>query len=45
MWLEVALIQGGRIIARDSADGLHTAYDAGSLAAVYVKVMSGPAPG
>ena len=41
---EIALIRGGRIIARDSADGLRTAYEAGSLADVYVKAMAGVAP-
>jgi ABC-2 type transport system ATP-binding protein len=41
---EIALIRGGRLIARDSADGLRRAYDAGSLADVYVKAMSGVAP-
>jgi len=39
---EIGLIRGGRIIARDSADGLRSAYDAGSLAAVYVKAMAEP---
>src|SRR5881628_1272087 len=37
---EIALIRGGRLIARDSADGLREAYDATSLADVYVKAMS-----
>jgi len=37
---EIALIRDGRIIARDSADGLRSAYDAGSLADVYVKAMA-----
>ena len=41
---EIALIRGGRIIARDSADGLRESYDAGSLADVYVKAMAGVAP-
>jgi ABC-2 type transport system ATP-binding protein len=36
---EIALIRGGRVIARDSADGLRQAYDANSLADVYVKAM------
>ena len=39
---EIALIRGGRIIARDSAEGLRAAYDAGSLADVYVKAMAAP---
>ena len=38
---EIALIRGGRLIARDSADGLRTAYEADSLADVYVKAMAG----
>ena len=43
---DIALIRGGRLIARDTADGLRAAYDAGSLADVYVKAMSsGAAPG
>jgi len=37
---EIALIRGGRIIARDSADGLRAAYRAASLADVYVKAMA-----
>ena len=36
---EIALIRRGRIIARDSAAGLRAAYDAASLADVYVKAM------
>jgi ABC-2 type transport system ATP-binding protein len=36
---EIALIRGGRIIARDSAAGLRQTYAAGSLADVYVKAM------
>jgi ABC-2 type transport system ATP-binding protein len=36
---DIALIRGGRIIARDSAEGLRSTYDAGSLADVYVKAM------
>ena len=39
---EIALIRGGRLIARDSADGLRAAYDADSLADVYVKAMAAP---
>ena len=38
---DIALIRGGRVIARDSADGLRASYDAGSLADVYVKAMAG----
>jgi ABC-2 type transport system ATP-binding protein len=38
---EIALIRGGRLLARDSAAGLRDAYDAGSLADVYVKAMAG----
>ena len=37
---EIALIRGGRLIARDSADGLRETYDADSLADVYVKAMA-----
>src|SRR3954468_9315848 len=37
---EIALIRGGRLIARDSADGLRQTYAATSLADVYVKAMS-----
>src|SRR5436190_954887 len=36
---EIALIKGGRLIARDSADGLRAEYGADSLADVYVKAM------
>src|SRR3954452_22990406 len=39
---EIALIRGGHLIARDSADGLRVRYDAGSLADVYVKAMAAP---
>ena len=38
---EIALIRGGRVIARDTADGLRASYDATSLADVYVKAMAG----
>src|SRR5207244_10748407 len=34
---DIALIRGGRLIARDTADGLRAAYEAGSLADVYVR--------
>jgi len=38
---EIALIRGGRLIARDSSDGLRAHYGADSLADVYVKAMAG----
>src|SRR3954462_11625474 len=37
---EIALIREGRLIARDSAEGLRDTYAATSLADVYVKAMS-----
>jgi ABC-2 type transport system ATP-binding protein len=37
---EIALIRGGHLLARDSAAGLRTAYEADSLADVYVKAMA-----
>src|SRR5690242_9790625 len=37
---EIALIRGGHLIARDTADGLRETYDASSLADVYVKAMA-----
>jgi ABC-2 type transport system ATP-binding protein len=37
---EIALIRGGQLIARDSAEGLRAAYNADSLADVYVKAMA-----
>jgi ABC-2 type transport system ATP-binding protein len=37
---EIALIRGGRLVARDSAAGLRAAYEASSLADVYVKAMA-----
>ncbi|MEA2308202.1 MAG: type transport system ATP-binding protein [Thermoleophilaceae bacterium] len=40
---EIALIRHGRLIARDTAMGLREAYDAGSLADVYVKAMGAEA--
>jgi ABC-2 type transport system ATP-binding protein len=40
---EIALIRGGRMIARDSADGLREHYGAVSLADVYVKAMGASA--
>jgi ABC-2 type transport system ATP-binding protein len=36
---EIALIRGGRLIARDSAEGLREHYGGDSLADVYVKAM------
>jgi ABC-2 type transport system ATP-binding protein len=39
---DIALIRGGRVIARDTADGLREAYAAHSLADVYVKAMGAP---
>jgi ABC-2 type transport system ATP-binding protein len=40
---EIALIRGGRLIARDSADGLREAYGADSLADAYVRAMGAAA--
>jgi ABC-2 type transport system ATP-binding protein len=37
---EIALIRGGRLIARDTAAGLLESYEADSLADVYVKAMA-----
>src|SRR3954452_6273846 len=37
---DIALIRGGRLLARDSADGLREAFAADSLADVYVKAMA-----
>ncbi|MEA2254587.1 MAG: type transport system ATP-binding protein [Solirubrobacteraceae bacterium] len=37
---EIALIRSGRLLARDTADGLRSAYEADSLADVYVKAMA-----
>ena len=37
---DIALIRGGEIIARDSADGLRATYGAGTLADVYVRAMA-----
>jgi ABC-2 type transport system ATP-binding protein len=36
---EIALIRGGRLLARDSADGLRATYGADTLADVYVRAM------
>ena len=40
---EIALIRGGRLVARDSADGLRAGYGVDSLTEVYLKAMDGPA--
>jgi ABC-2 type transport system ATP-binding protein len=40
---EIALIRGGRLLARDSADGLRNTYDADTLADVYVRAMGAAA--
>src|SRR3954471_14424610 len=37
---DIALIRGGHIIARNSADGLREAYGVGTLADVYVRAMA-----
>ncbi|MCD6727354.1 MAG: ABC transporter ATP-binding protein [Solirubrobacteraceae bacterium] len=42
---EIALIRGGRLLARDTAEGLRRAYQADSLADVYVKAMGGTTAG
>jgi ABC-2 type transport system ATP-binding protein len=36
---EIALIRGGKLIARDTADGLRASYGADTLSGVYVKAM------
>jgi ABC-2 type transport system ATP-binding protein len=36
---DIALIRGGRLLARDSADNLRATYDAATLTEVYTKVM------
>jgi len=41
---EIGLIRGGRLVARDSSAGLRAAYDARSLADVYVKAMAAAPP-
>ncbi|MEA2494554.1 MAG: type transport system ATP-binding protein [Thermoleophilaceae bacterium] len=41
---DIALIRGGRLVARDSAEGLRREYDADSLAGVYLKAMAAPHP-
>jgi ABC-2 type transport system ATP-binding protein len=40
---EIALIRGGKLLARDSAAGLRATYEADSLADVYVKAMASAA--
>ena len=40
---DIALIRGGRLLARDSADGLRGTYGVGTLADVYVKAMAAAA--
>ncbi|HTN25025.1 MAG TPA: ABC transporter ATP-binding protein [Solirubrobacteraceae bacterium] len=40
---DIALIRGGHLIARDSADGLREAYGADSLADAYVRAMGAAA--
>ncbi len=42
---EIALIRDGRLIARDTAEGLRLAYSADSLADVYVRAMGSVARG
>ena len=37
---EIALIRGGHLIARDTADGLRATYEADSLADAYVRAMA-----
>jgi ABC-2 type transport system ATP-binding protein len=37
---EIALLRGGRLLARDSAPGLRSAFEADSLADAYVKAMA-----
>jgi len=39
---EIALIRNGRLIARDSADGLREQFSANTLTDVYVKAMASP---
>jgi ABC-2 type transport system ATP-binding protein len=39
---EIAIIRDGRLLARDTADGLREAFDADSIADVYVKAMASP---
>jgi ABC-2 type transport system ATP-binding protein len=42
---DIALIRGGRLIARDSAEGLRAAYGADSLQDVYMRAMHDGQPG
>ena len=42
---DIALIRGGHLIARDTADGLRSAYGADSLADAYVRAMGGAPAG
>jgi ABC-2 type transport system ATP-binding protein len=37
---EIAIIRDGRLLARDSAEGLREAFEADSIADVYVKAMA-----
>jgi ABC-2 type transport system ATP-binding protein len=37
---DIALIRGGRLLARDTAQGLRDAFEANTLADVYVKAMA-----
>jgi ABC-2 type transport system ATP-binding protein len=37
---EIAIIRGGHLVARDTASGLREAFDARSIADVYVKAMA-----
>ena len=37
---DIALIRAGRLLARDTAQGLRDAYEADTLADVYVKAMT-----
>ena len=39
---EIALIGGGVIVARDSAEGLRRRYEARNLEEVYFKTVAGP---
>jgi ABC-2 type transport system ATP-binding protein len=41
---DIALIRGGRIIARDTADGLRAAFNADTLADVYIQAMAAAVP-
>jgi ABC-2 type transport system ATP-binding protein len=38
---EIALIRGGALVARDTAEALRHAYEAASLTDVYLKAMAG----